>query len=56
MADDFDNAYRQTEHVYGEAPDPLLAAHHQHIQKSLLGDEDISRDILDGALQRLGLW
>ncbi|MCK4871210.1 MAG: DUF3568 family protein [Phycisphaerales bacterium] len=26
------------------------------IQTGLLGDEVISRDILDGALQRLGLW
>ncbi len=31
MPDDFDAAYRQTTPVYGEAPDPLLTAHQQHI-------------------------
>jgi SAM-dependent methyltransferase len=31
MPDDFDASYRQTTHVYGAAPDPLLTAHQQQI-------------------------
>ncbi|MFG0252445.1 MAG: class I SAM-dependent methyltransferase, partial [Phycisphaerales bacterium JB038] len=31
MADDFDTAYRQTPHLYGEAPDQLLAEHGHRI-------------------------